>query len=101
MRYDTKIELVRLDPGEFNPETGNYDGATETKTSLYASVMDTRAEMVKLVYGSLRQGSLTIHLQNHIDQPFDRIDVNGRRYKEDYRRKLRTKETLIVSEVPR
>lgn len=99
MRYDTKIELVRLDPGEFNPETGNYDGATETKTSRYASVMDTRAEMVKLVYGSLKQGSLTIHIQNHTDIVFDQIEVRGRRYKVDFRRRLRTKESFIVSEV--
>lgn len=99
MRYDTKIELVRTDPGRFNPETCNYEGRTETKTPLYASVMDTRMEMVRLVYGSLRQGTLTIHVQNHIEQPFDWIDVRGRRYRVDWRRKLRTKETFIVSEV--
>ena len=99
MRYDTKIELVRLDPGHFNPDTGNYEGRTETKTALYASVMDTRAEMLKLVYGCLRQGSLTIHIQNHTDIVFDQIEVRGRRYKVDFRRRLRTKESFIVSEV--
>lgn len=101
MRYDTKIELVRSDPGHFNPDTCNYEDRAETKTALYASVMDTRAEMVQLVYGSLKQGSLTIQLQNHIRIPFDWIDVDGRRYKADFRRKLRTKETLVVSEVQR
>lgn len=101
MRYDTKIELIRISPGEFNPDTGNYEGEQETTESLYASVMDTRAEMVQLVYGSLKQGSLTIQLQNHIRIPFDWIDVDGRRYKADFRRKLRTKETLVVSEVQR
>ncbi|UNT92609.1 MULTISPECIES: hypothetical protein [Allobaculum] len=99
MRYDTKIELVRSDPGHFNPDTCNYEDRAETKTALYASVMDTRAEMLKLVYGSLKQGSLTIHIQNHTDIVFDQIEVRGRRYKVDFRRRLRTKESFIVSEV--
>lgn len=99
MRYDTKIELVRIDPGTFNSETGNYEGKTETRTALYASVLDTRTEMLQLVYGSLKQGSLTIHMQNHVDIPFDQIEVKGRRYKVDYRRRLRTKESFIVSQV--
>lgn len=101
MRYDRKIELIRADPGTFNPLTGNYEGGSETRTPLFASIMDTRAETVQLVYGSLKQGSLTIQLQNHIRIPFDWIDVDGRRYKADFRRKLRTKETLVVSEVQR
>ncbi len=101
MRYDTKIELIRISPGEFNPDTGNYEGEQETTESLYASVMDTRTEMVKLVYGGLKQGSLTIHLQNHVDEPFDYIDVRGKRYKPDFHRRLRTKQTYVVSEVQR
>lgn len=99
MRYDRKIELIRVSPGTFNEKTANYEGSTETRTPLYASVMDTRTEMVKLVYGTLRQGSLTIQLQNPVDQAFDWIEMDGRRYKVDFRRHLRTKETFIVTEV--
>lgn len=52
-----------------------------------------------LVYGGIRQGSLTLHLQRHYDQPFDRIRIANSIYRVDQRRNLRTKQVFIVSEV--
>ena len=43
--------------------------------------------------------SLTIHLQNHYDRPFDRIRVGNKAYGVDFSRKLRTKQVYVVSEV--
>lgn len=43
--------------------------------------------------------SLTIHLQNHYDRPFDRIRVGNKTYGVDFSRKLRTKQVYVVSEV--
>ena len=34
-----------------------------------ASVMDTRAEIMQIVYGGIRQGSVTVQLQNHYQKP--------------------------------
>lgn len=52
-----------------------------------------------LVYSGIKEGSLTIHLQNHYDRPFDRIRVGNKTYGVDFSRKLRTKQVYVVSEV--
>ena len=52
-----------------------------------------------LVYSDIKEGSLTIHLQNHYNQPFDRIRIDNKVYGVDFSRKLRTKQIYFVSEV--
>ena len=46
-----------------------------------ASVMDTRAEIMQIVYGGIRQGSVTVQLQNHYQKPFDRIRIGNTTYR--------------------
>jgi hypothetical protein len=55
--------------------------------------------MLRLIYGELKQGCLTIRLQNAYNKPFDRIRIGDSFYKVDRVRKLRTKQTFIVSGV--
>lgn len=100
MRYETPIYFQRVTPGSYNPATGNYGEDTVEETLRYASVMDTGTETMRLVYGEIRQGSLTVHIQNHYLDVFDRIRIGGKVYAVDDRRRLRVKETFIVSEVP-
>ena len=64
-----------------------------------ASVMDTGTNTMMLVYSGIKEGSLTIHLQNHYDKPFDRIRVGNKTYGVDFSRKLRTKQVYVASEV--
>ena len=99
MRYDTPIYFRRIIPGGYDPATGNYDDDTIIEVARFASVMDTSRETMRLVYGEIRQGSLTIHLQNHYDNPFDRIRMGDRLYTVDYTRRLRVKQVFVVSEV--
>lgn len=99
MRYDTPIYFRRIAPGDYDPATGNYGDDTIAEVARYASVMDTSRETMRLIYGEIRQGSLTIHLQNHYDDPFDRIRVGNRLYAVDYARRLRVKQVFVVSEV--
>lgn len=99
MRYDTPIYFQRLVEGSYNEDTGNYDGDTIEEKEAYASVMDTRTQMMTIVYGGIKQGSYTIQLQNHNDESFDYIRIGSKRFKVDYERKLRTKQSFIVSEV--
>ena len=54
---------------------------------------------MQIVYGGIRQGSVTVQLQNHYQKPFDRIRIGNTTYKVDYTRKLRVKQTFILSEV--
>lgn len=99
MRYDTLINFVKFKKGEYNAETGNYENSVSVKTVTHASVMNAGQETMRLLYGEIRQGALTVQIQGHFDQPFDRIEVGGKLYAVDQRRRLRTKETFIVSEV--
>lgn len=98
MRYDTPVYFQKITPGEYNTATGDYGEPTIIETEIYASVMDTRSEMMRLVYNGPMQGSLTIQLQNHYTEPFDRIRVGDLVYKVDYTRRLRVKQTFVVSE---
>lgn len=99
MRYDTPVYFRRIIHGEYNPGTGDYGNDTVDETQRYASVMDTSRETRRLIYGEIRQGSLTIHLQNHYDDPFDQIRVGNRLYTVDHTRRLRVKQVFVVSEV--
>lgn len=99
MRYDTPIYFQRLTQGEYDESTGNYEDDQIEETEVMASVMDTQTETMKLVYGDIRQGSLTLTIQNHYDQPYDGIRIGDKIYRVDRTRRLRVKQSFIVSEV--
>ena len=65
MRYDTPVYFQKVTQGEYDPTTGDYEEDTVDETCVMASVMDTRTETMQVVYGSIKQGSKTIHIQNH------------------------------------
>lgn len=97
MRFDTEIFFERIE-SVFDEETGNYtDSVTEVKQ--YASVTDSGAQTMSLVYGKVKQGSLTIRLQNHYDEPFDRIRIDNKCYTVDMTRKFCRMQVFVVSEV--
>lgn len=98
MRYDVPIYFQKNEE-VYDPDTGDYEETSVTENLRYASVIDTTTQMIQIVYGRIKQGSLTIHLQNHYDYPFDQIRIGQTIYKVDYSRRLRNKQTYIVSEV--
>ena len=99
MRYDTPVYFQRITPGEYDPDTGNYADDIVEETLRYASVMNTGEETLRLVYDGPKQGCLTIQIQNHYTEPFDRIRVGNKLYAVDFSRKLRLKHVFVVSEV--
>lgn len=99
MRYDTPVYFQKITSGEYDPKTGNYGDDTVEETLRYASVMNTGEDTLRLVYDGPKQGSLTIQIQNHYEEPFDRIRVGEKVYSVDFSRSLRTKHTFVVSEV--
>ena len=99
MRYDKEVFFESITPGAYDESTGDYGEESVSSVMRLASVYDTRTETMKTVYGGVKQGSLTLHLQNHYDDDFDRIRIGETTYQVDYRRKLRTKESFVVSEV--
>ena len=99
MRFDIPIYLQNIQPGAYNPETGNHEHETVTETKRYASVTNAGTETLNLVYGELRQGCLTVRIQAHYTTDFDRIRIGNKVYRVDLLRKLRNFTTMVVSEV--
>lgn len=103
MRFDTPIYFQRMDAGAYDANTGNYECDNPTEDKRYASVTNTGTETLKLVYGDLRQSSLTVRLQTPYKHPFDRIRIGegdtAKFYHVDMVRRLRSKQTFVVSEV--
>ena len=100
MRFDTPIYFQTvIEEGKYNEETGNYAEDTVTEDKVFASVTDSKAETLKLVYGTIKQGSYTVRLQNIYSKPFDRIRIGEKLYRVDFSRKLKLKHTFVISEV--
>lgn len=99
MRYDTPVYFQKITSGEYDPDTGNYADDIVEETLRYASVMNTGEDTLRLVYDGPKQGSLTIQIQNHYTEPFDRIRVGEKVYSVDYSRPLQIKHVFVVSEV--
>lgn len=100
MRYDTPVYFQKITPGAYDPETGNYGPGSVVEEKRMASVTSTGMETMNLIYGQIRQDSLTIRLQNHYEKPFDRIRVGDKVYRVDRARPLRLKYNFVVSEDP-
>lgn len=99
MRFETPIYFQRIKPGEYDQTTGDYAPDTVAETKCYASVTNSGTETLQIVYGELKQGSLTVRLQNHYTEPFDSIRIGDNQYRVDLARKLRTKHVFVISEV--
>ena len=99
MRFDTPVYFQKITKGEYDASTGNYSNDIVEETLRYANVTDTGTQSLMLIYGTIKQGSLTVRLQNHYNEPFDRLRIGSAFYKVDSSKRLRMKHILIVSEV--
>lgn len=95
MRYNQKVTFRVL--SDTYGEDGNYTTTTASETVVYASIDATRQDVMTLVYGGVVQDSLTIQLQNHYDDAFDDIVIDGKAYKVDYRNPKKVKDVFVVS----
>ena len=99
MRFDTPIYFRSVKAGEYDAETGDYGADTVQEVMRYASVTNTGTATLQIVYGGIKQGSLTVRLQNRYGAAFDQIRIGEKLYRVDMTRNLRLKQTFIVSEV--
>lgn len=99
MRFDTPVYFRTETQGSYDATTGNYDEPTVVEVEKMASVNQTGIQTMKLIYGELREGSLTIRLQNHYPGKFQNIRVGDKIYDVDRRITLRVKEAFVVHEV--
>lgn len=98
MRFDTEVYFY-TEKSNYNAETGDYDRVEVSEVPKMASVNQTETAMIRMVYDSIPQESLTVRLQNKYEKPFDYIRIGEKLYKVDKRIDLYTKQAFIVSEV--
>lgn len=103
MRCDTQIYFVTDGMRELvtDPTSENYGGYTEsaaTAVGRLADVTDTQATTQQLVYGKLREGSVTVRLNGHHLEPFDHIRIGSVLYDVDAKRHLRHRSVFICHE---
>ena len=99
MRFDTPIYFQRVTAGAYDAQTGNYADDIVAEAMRWASVTNAKIDTLRLVYGEIKQGCLTVRLQMPYVEAFDRIRIGNKLYCVDYSRPLRTKHCFVVSEV--
>jgi hypothetical protein len=99
MRFDTPVFFQSCKKGEYDPDTGNYKPDIVEETQCWASVTETKEDTLNLIYGEIKQGCYTVRLQNTYRKVVYRIRIGDKLYKVDFRRRLRTKDIFVVSEV--
>lgn len=100
MRFDTPVYFQHIESGEYNPQTGDYEADIVTEVKGFADVTDSATETLQFVYGEIRQGCLTIRLQQPYEKPINSVRVGDKVYRVDWtRRTLTGKSVLVVSEV--
>lgn len=99
MRFDTPVYFQRITQGAYDEKTGDYGTDIIAETKRYASVTNTGADTIRIEYGELVQGVVTVRLQNHYTEPFDRLRIGDTVYSVERIRMLRTIQTMVCSEV--
>lgn len=99
MRYDTPVYFQMITSGEYDAASGNYADGTITETKRFASVQPTNTNTMHLVYGTIKEDSLTVCLQTAYKEPFDCVRIGEKIYAVDSSRKQRFKQSFVVSEV--
>ena len=98
MRFDKEVYFY-TEKSDYSAKTGDYDRREVSEVPRMASVNQTETAMIRMVYDSIPQESLTVRLQDKYEKPFDYIRIGEKLYKVDKRIDLYTKQAFIVSEV--
>lgn len=98
MRYDTPV-IFQLVEDTYD-SNGDYAETVVEQHTEYASIQNTDAQTMHLVYGEIRQGSITLSLQNYVGYTFNRVFINGKPYTVDQSINLRVKKAYVLSELP-
>lgn len=96
MRYDTKVIFQQVE--EQYQTNGDYAETVVEQHTEYVSLVDTDIQTMHIVYGAIRQGSVTMQLQNFVGYPFNRVVINGKPYVVDQVFNMRVKQAYILSE---
>lgn len=97
MRYITPVYFQTIKVGAYNQETGDYAPDTVDEVQQHASVTETGVEALRMIYGTIRQGSYVVRLQRPYNSAFDQIRIGDKCYRVD--RTNLYHRVFVVSEV--
>ncbi len=100
MRFDEAVYFQKITQGAYDPATGDYADPVVEETVKYGSIVDTSVKTMQLVYGQIRQGSVTVTLPLKYEGAFDRIRIGDSVYRADVRQSSGGKDIFVCSEVP-
>lgn len=100
MRYDRKVWFVNESAPEYDETTGDYTEGTVERIFRMANITNTGESSMNMLYGKIKEGALTVRIQNAIESPYQYIEVDsiGNKYLIDNRKQLRRDLVLKVSE---
>ena len=98
MRYDQRIYFVKEGEDEYDYATGDYVTPEPIKHEVWANVSDTGTERMRLIYGALKQGAITVRIVGKYDKEFDYIQVGDKKYNVDAFRTFRNDQAFNLSE---
>ena len=98
MRYDQRIYFVKEGEEVYDYDTGDYITTEPIKHEAWANVSDTGTERMKLIYGALKQGAITVRIVGKYDKEFDYIQVGDKKYNVDAFRTFRNDQSFNLSE---
>lgn len=97
MRFDTPVYFLTETEGTYDASTGDYDDPVTTEQEVYADITNTGTQTLNLMYGNIKESSLTVRTREFFSG--QRMRIGGKIYRVDSRRKLKDLTTYIVSEV--
>ena len=98
MRYSTPIYFVKEGEDEYDYATGDYITTEPIKHEAWANVSDTGTERMRLIYGALKQGAITVRIQGKHDEVFDYVEVDDKKYNVGAFRTFRNDQSFNLSE---
>lgn len=100
MRYGRKVWFVNEAESVYDETTGDYTDPVVERIFRNASISTTGEEAQNMLYGKIKEGALTILIQNTVEAPFQymEVDEEGNKYLVDNKRKTRRGLVLRVSE---
>ena len=98
MGYSTPIYFVKEGEDEYDYDTGDYITTDPIKHEVWANVSDTGTERMRLIYGALKQGAITVRIVGKYDKEFDYIQVGDKKYNVDAFKTFRNDQSFNLSE---
>lgn len=96
MRYDKLVKFQMVN--SVYTDKGDYEEQITSEYTEYASIVDTDFQTMAIVYGGIKQGSITLHLLNKVKYNFNRIVYEDKVYMVDQVINQRTKQAYILSQ---